>query len=346
MLRLSVILATYKRAETLRETLAHLAKQTLGGDSYEIIVIDDASPDNTRDVVLQMAATMPCDVRYLTHAENRGPGFTQNQGIREARAPLLLLMADDIMMSSGALESHLKSHDGHPGDDVAILGDVLPSPDAQTSVFMRNFDPFRFSEQCAGLEELPYYMFGACNITLNTKFMLENGMFLDHRGRGGAAAHEDMEIGYRMHKKGLRIFFDKNAWAHHYHIYTLESAAQRMYERGLNWDEFRKHMPDPEFVVVAHVLNRRTFAEYREVLRGPNSFAGREKYLSWHICRELVRRTAFNELTVNSLWKPFLDRAEKSERMAGLLRPSIYRAFLYHHFMRGMLDAEMKYGAG
>jgi len=346
MLRLSVILATYNRGASgvLRQTLTHLGNQSLGGDSYEIIVIDDASPDNTRELVLEMAKTMPCEVKYLTHSENRGPGFTQNQGIREARGQYLLLMADDIYMSKDALAQHLRSHEEHPGDDVAILGDVRPSPDAQTSVFMRNFDPFRFQELCAGLDQLPYYMFGACNISLSTKFMLEHGMFLEHRGRGGAAAHEDMEIGYRMNRKGLRIYFNKDAWAHHYHIYTLDSAIKRMYERGLNWDEFRQYMPDPEFLVLSHLLNKKTFAEYRRVLRGPNAFAGREKLLGWHLIREGVRRLAFSGLTVNRFWKPLFERAETSPRIARMVRPSLYRAFLFHYFTRGVLDAEVKFG--
>ena len=343
MLRLSVILATYNRAETLRRTLAHLAAQTLDGDSYEIIVIDDASPADIGAVVTEVARTMPCEVRFLAHSENRGPGFTQNQGIREARAPILLLMADDILMSPGALAAHLKAHEDHPGDEVAILGNVVPSPDAQPTVFMRNFDPFRFSETCAGLEELPYYMFGACNISLSTKFMREKGMFLEHRGRGGAAAHEDIELGFRLHRNGLRIYFEPAAWGHHFHIYTLDSAATRMYERGVNWDEFRSFMPDPEFVVVSHILNRRTIADYKAVLRRSDAFVGRERYIAWHLFREMVRRMLFSDFSANKFWKPLFERVENSERLAKLARPSLYRAFLHYHFRRGISQAQLQY---
>ena len=50
-LKLSVVLATYNRAETLRETIHCLSDQDLEPDSYEVIVIDDGSSDHTRQVV-------------------------------------------------------------------------------------------------------------------------------------------------------------------------------------------------------------------------------------------------------------------------------------------------------
>src|SRR5437667_8786616 len=110
-LKLSVVLATYHRAETLRETIRHLVNQELDDHSaIEVIVIDDASPDHTREIVDQARASAPFSITYLLNDENRGPGYTQNRGISQACAPLVLLMADDILMSHRALNAHIKSH--------------------------------------------------------------------------------------------------------------------------------------------------------------------------------------------------------------------------------------------
>src|SRR5216684_4744505 len=104
--KLSVVMATYNRAETLRETLRHLAEQELDPADYEVIVVDDGSPDDTRAVVEEWVPRAPFRLTYLHH-ENHGPGYTQNRGLEVAQAPLVLLMADDILMSPPALPAHL-----------------------------------------------------------------------------------------------------------------------------------------------------------------------------------------------------------------------------------------------
>lgn len=73
---LSVVLATYNRAEILRETLQHLANQELDPASFEVIVIDDGSPDHTRAVVAEWINKAPFSLTYLHHS-NHGPGYTQ-----------------------------------------------------------------------------------------------------------------------------------------------------------------------------------------------------------------------------------------------------------------------------
>ena len=199
---LSVVLATYNRADTLQETLRHLAAQELDPASYEVIVIDDGSPDQTRAVVAEWIDKAPFRLTYLHHS-NRGPGYTQNRGLDVARAPIVLLMADDIWMSPQALKQHLSMHAAHPEQEVAVLGQVRQSAALDQSVFLRTWDPFRFSD-LTGLHELPYYKFWACNISIKREFVMRYGPFQEHLG---IAAHEDAELGYRLSRGGLRILY-------------------------------------------------------------------------------------------------------------------------------------------
>jgi glycosyltransferase involved in cell wall biosynthesis len=342
VVKLSVVLATYNRADTLRRTLECLAGQNLDPALYEVLVVDDGSPDHTGRVVAEAAPTFPCRLAYLHHG-NRGPGYTQNRGILEARAPLVLLMADDIWLAHGALRAHLARHERSPEPEVAVLGKVLQSPEMTQSVFLRHWDPFGFRDLEGG-KELPSPMFWVCNISVKRGFMLRHGMFREVVGKAGPSDHHDAEVGYRLGQHGLRILYDEEAWGFHYHPCTLDQMIARYYERGLNWPAYRKLAPAPEVTVLAHVLTLRTLPDYLRVLRGPNSLHGADRHLFWHVARKAVRLLAFSRLTVPWLWKPLADRAEKNPWLAKLMNRRFYRALMYYYFERGIRDAPERFG--
>lgn len=339
--KISVVVTTYRRADILRHVFDHILKQDLHARDFEVVVTDDGSPDDTPSLVELLSETAPFPVTYTRH-ENTGIGYTENQGIKVARAPIVLLIADDIFLTPGAVRAHLEFHEARQEPFVAVLGKVLQSPDLNQSEFLRKWDPFRFDE-LEDRDELPPYRFGAMNLSVKREFLLQHGLFLEHRGRGGAACMEDLELGYRLRPHGLRLFYTKSALAYHYHLTTLDTACQRWYERGLNYGEFRQYATDPELTVYFHVLNRETFREYAQVLRGPNSFRGVESVFAWHLVRHAGRVVLLNRFTARAFWRPLFDGAEKHRWIAALTTPKMYRAFLYYHFLRGVDDARHIY---
>lgn len=337
--RISVVMATYNRAETLKSTLDHLARQTLPPSDYEVIVVDDGSPDDTQRVVAERRADLPFELIYLRH-DNRGPGYTQNRGIGVARAPLVLLMADDILMAPGALEEHVRAHEEHAEPQVAVLGRVMQSPSLVQSVFLRKWDPFKFRD-LEGIRELPYFFFWACNISCKREFMLAHGMFREQRGRAGAAAHEDVELGYRLSRHGLRILYRGGAFAHHYHVENLEGACRRAYERGLNWDDFRRLVDDPEISVRYHVLTRRTWPDYAGAFRRGNNQLGSDRHPVLLFGRIALRTLLFNAITVPFVWLPIARLAERSTAASHLMHRQLYRGIISYHFFKGVSDGDL-----
>jgi glycosyltransferase involved in cell wall biosynthesis len=335
---LSVVVLTYGRAETLRKLLEHLDNQELDRKEYEVVVVSDHSPDHTADVCREMAEKSSFVLRFLENDQNKGIGYSQNVGIRNAKGDIILLMADDIMQSPGSLKAHLDFHIEHPRREIAALGRVIQSPQLfHISVFLRHWNPFRMNELEANTI-LPAYRFGAANLSFKRSFMIEYGMFREDLGRFGAAANEDLEVGYRLKNHGLELHYLTEAWAHHFHVYTLDQAVKRWYERGLNFSGFREAAGDPELTVYFHDLRWKTFREYARVLRESNSFEGREKSLAWHLFREAVRRLVLNGVTATLIWRPLLDRAEKWPWLAERMNAQIYRAYLYYQFLRGLQE--------
>lgn len=72
------------------------------GVDVEVIVIDDASPDGSSEVVLAQAAR-DTRVRAIVHGENRGHIATYNEGLRMANGQYALLLSADDALAAGAL---------------------------------------------------------------------------------------------------------------------------------------------------------------------------------------------------------------------------------------------------
>jgi len=337
--RISVVVATYNRMETLRETLACLARQELDAADFEVIVADDGSPDDTPTVVAQLSEQLSITIRSIRH-RNHGPGYTQNRGIELAAAPLVLLIADDIWLAPQALRAHLDAHARYPEPEVAILGQVVQSPKLTETLFLRMHNPFRF-EQFEGQEWLPYYLFWACNISFKRSFMRDHGMFREDHGPGGSVTHEDAELGYRLGQHGLRIYYAPDALAEHYHRETLDHVIDRAYKRGLNCRWLKANAPAPEITVRYHLLgNWNSLVDHFRAFSGPNrqALVGVDRSPCKLAAFYSMRAILFNWLTVRCLWLPLARAAEKYDRLALLMRPWIYRGMVNWYFNRGCAD--------
>ncbi len=90
----SVIIPCYRKAQYLAATLESMQKQTY--PAVEILVVDDGSPDNTREVVEPYLAQMP-NLRYI-HQENAGVSVARNHGIRSSSGRYVMALdADDAI---------------------------------------------------------------------------------------------------------------------------------------------------------------------------------------------------------------------------------------------------------
>lgn len=107
MPKVSVIIATYNRATFLPETLDSVRVQT--DPNYELVVVDDGSTDETREVVERDAGT----ARYL-HQENRGRSSARNLGITQSTGDYLLFLDSDDLLLPHALATLAGYLDQHP----------------------------------------------------------------------------------------------------------------------------------------------------------------------------------------------------------------------------------------
>lgn len=89
----SVVIPTYNRAHLLGRAIKSVLDQTY--QDFELIIVDDASSDNTGQVVATFADPR---IHYLRHEKNRGAAAARNTGIEASRATTLPFW---IQMMSG-----------------------------------------------------------------------------------------------------------------------------------------------------------------------------------------------------------------------------------------------------
>ena len=114
MPRVSVIIPAYNRAQYILETLESIFAQTY--TDYEIIVIDDGSTDDTRDVLQPLIDVER--IRYIFQ-ENQGVSAARNHGIRLAEGELIAFLDTDDINHLEKLALQAAYLDDHP--DVALV---------------------------------------------------------------------------------------------------------------------------------------------------------------------------------------------------------------------------------
>ena len=93
MVQIAVIICTFNRADYLQQALQSLARQTLPLHQYQIIVVDNASTDETAQIVNQFTPELP-NLRYLREPR-LGLSIARNAGAAMATTPYLAYLDDD-----------------------------------------------------------------------------------------------------------------------------------------------------------------------------------------------------------------------------------------------------------
>jgi GT2 family glycosyltransferase/SAM-dependent methyltransferase len=117
----SIIIPVWNKVELTRQCLTHLAEVT-DGCSYEVIVVDNASTDETPAFLSSLSG----DIQVITNPANYGFAKACNQGAASAKGRFLVFLNNDTIPKPGWLRALLNEVESH--QDVAIVGSKLLYP--------------------------------------------------------------------------------------------------------------------------------------------------------------------------------------------------------------------------
>ncbi|MEJ3720586.1 glycosyltransferase [Paenibacillus polymyxa] len=111
-IRYSVIIPTYNRAQQLLLTLASFEAQTYPKQLFEVIVADDGSTDETKEVVEGFKASYP--LTYVSHPEQRGRSAVRNLGLRRAKGIYIIFCDADFLVLPHFIKTVSRYHRKYP----------------------------------------------------------------------------------------------------------------------------------------------------------------------------------------------------------------------------------------
>ena len=124
----SVIIPTYNRAASLRQTVDTFLAQTYPADGWELLLVDNASTDDTWNVIRELSAG---EGRIKAVRElRRGAHFARNTGAVQARGTVLYFTDDDMLASPDILERIVEGFEADRSVAV-VTGRVVPRWDTE-----------------------------------------------------------------------------------------------------------------------------------------------------------------------------------------------------------------------
>ncbi len=147
MKRLSIIIPIYNVETYVEKCLRSLEEQDIPKEDYEIICINDGSPDNSRGVVIQMQKEF--DNIILIDQENQGVSRARNNGIDKASGKYILFVDSDDYVDANSFARIVNTADKHEAQ-VSFLGFTFLNEDG--TIRDRVLNEFHSSQIYAGTD--------------------------------------------------------------------------------------------------------------------------------------------------------------------------------------------------
>ena len=306
----SVVVPAYNQAPFLGAAIRSVLGQTYS--RLELIVVNDASPDETSEVV------RACDdhrVRLIEHAENRGLPAARNTGIRAAAGEIVALLDADDFYHPEKLARHVEFLDRRPDVDVAYNARFNLH---HSSLAVR--DVWRPPVEVGLADFVLGWPFSPSDMVMRREALVAVGLFDERLFSGG----EDVDLPCRLALAGCRCAgIDQALNYRRYH------SRRRKRNLPARWQDYQAALDnafsDPRCPPPVQALRAEAYAAHCLELVFL-AFAQGERELGQAYVRETLRL------------RPELLRGEPCGLMAFLLQASIADVSLSHEeLLRGIL---------
>jgi len=239
---ISVIIPVYNGSKYLNQCLDAL--MTSSYRQFEIIVVDDASTDDSVDICRKKG------IAVLQMPHQSGPAAVRNYGAQKARGEILLFVDSDVLVQQETIARVAADFMNNP-NIAAVFGSYDDSPDA--SDFFSQFRNLlhHFIHQNSHRESKTFWT--GCGAIYKEIFFQLKGF------DEGWFSIEDIELGHRIWNNGYRIMLDKELQVKHLKGWRLRNWLKTdIYYRAVPWSRLilsSGYMPRDLNLQTPHIIS-------------------------------------------------------------------------------------------
>jgi GT2 family glycosyltransferase len=222
---LSIVVPAFHCAAMLQQCLRGLQASTLPRSAWELIVVDDGSPDNTSDVARATAN------RVLRIDDGpRGPANARNLGARAARGTVLVFIDADVVVAPSTLSGFASHFAADPTLGAAFGAyDDAPAKTDFISQYRNLLHRYVHILQPGDADTF----WAGCGAVRRDLFLAVGGFDSASYPRPQI---EDIELGYRLRAGGARIILDPALTGTHLKRWTFSNMVRNdLRERAIPW---------------------------------------------------------------------------------------------------------------
>ncbi len=241
----SVIVPVFNAAGYIERCLEALIASTY--PSFEIIVVDDCSTDNSEAIARQNEVTV------LQLSSQSGPAAARNFGALHARGEIILFIDSDVIVQRETIALAVNNFQNNP-EIVAVFGSYDDKP--QEKNFMSQYRNLfhHFNHQHSDTEAHTFW--AGCGAIRKEIFKEMDGF---NQKRYTKPSIEDIELGNRIHKKGYRIILNRDLQVKHLKRWEFLSVLQTdIFQRAIPWSRLileTKFMPKDLNLQITHKIS-------------------------------------------------------------------------------------------
>ncbi|EKD65564.1 MAG: glycosyltransferase [uncultured bacterium] len=267
--KISLVIITRNRAKMLEVCLESLTKQSILPD--EIIVVDNASTDNTKEVIASYSSsdtTPKLPIRYI-YEKRIGMPYAQNRGIKEVSGDIMLFLDDDCVAEKHWTENMIKSHKKYP-KAWAIQGRTYSITKNKTYGLLAEFNRFISVQKHAKTnhplsmekyfsknfnEEIEFLTIDGNNFSLKRSYLKKYKLHLDEKFYRGL----DTDLGKQIIEKNGSIVLFSNTCVFHQERSTLYDFLEQRWHTGRTTARIEKKWKFPSLKTNMIQFPKKTF---------------------------------------------------------------------------------------